>query len=303
MKQPTFGSAVADPLGPADISDYVFERFRDLIYREAGISLTEAKKMLLVGRLAGRLRELGITSFARYYDVVADPAATDERARMLDRICTNETHFFRDPRQWEFLEQQFFPRVDARAADGGSRRVRAWSAACSTGEEPYSLAMTLLSHFPPEAGWQIDILATDLSTKVLRMARAGLWPIDKAADIPLAHRKAFMLRGTGSQSGKMKAGPEIRSVITFERLNLNHTVYPIRGPFDLIFCRNVLIYFDHPSKSSVVERLLRHLAPGGCLFMGYAETTTGISDGLVSVGPNVYGRADDVWGNRGSRTL
>ena len=302
MIEPRLGSAVADPLGPAEITDAVFERFRDLIYREAGISLTEAKKTLLVGRLAGRLRELGIGSFENYYRLVADPAATDERARMLDRICTNETHFFRDPRQWEFLEQQFYPRLEAQAADGGPRHVRAWSSACSTGEEPYSLAMTLLSRFPPETGWQIDILATDLSTKVLNLARAGLWSIDKATDIPLNHRKAFMLRGTGGQQGKMKAGPEIRSVIRFQRLNLNDPMYPLKGVFDLIFCRNVLIYFDLPSKSLVIDRLLHHLAPGGCLFMGYAETTTGISDRLVSVGPNVYGRADEVRGDRDQKT-
>jgi chemotaxis protein methyltransferase CheR len=172
--------------------------------------------------------------------------------------------------------------------------VRAWSAACSTGEEPYSLAMTLLSRFPPGSGWQIEILATDLSTKVLKQARAGLWSIDKAGDIPLTYRKEFMLRGTGSYSGKMKAGPEVRSVITFERVNLNDPAYAVKGTFDLIFCRNVLIYFDLPSKSLVIDRLLHHLSPGGCLFMGYAETTTGISDQLVSVGPNVYGRSEDV---------
>jgi chemotaxis protein methyltransferase CheR len=299
MSEVRFGSAVADPLGPADISDMVFGRFRDLIYREAGISLTDGKKTLLVGRLAGRLRELGVESFESYYELVADPTASDERARMLDRICTNETHFFRDPRQWEFLDQQFFPRLEERVAESGTRRIHAWSAACSTGEEPYSLAMTLLSRFPPATGWQVEILATDLSTKVLSQARAGLWSIDKAEDIPLSYRKEFMLRGTGGQSGKMKAGPELRSVIKFDRLNLNTAAYGVNGPFDLIFCRNVLIYFDLPSKSLVIDRLLHHLAPGGCLFMGYAETTTGISDGLTSVGPNVYGRADEDWGNRG----
>jgi chemotaxis protein methyltransferase CheR len=170
--------------------------------------------------------------------------------------------------------------------------VRAWSAACSTGEEPYSLAMSLLARFPPETGWQVEVAATDLSTKVLRAAQAALWPIEKADDIPMRHRKAFMLKGTGTQAGKMKAGPEIRNLVSFDRLNLNDDIYPVHGPFDFIFCRNVLIYFDLPSKTRVVTRLLDHLAPGGYLFLGFAETATGINDQLVSVGPNVYARAE-----------
>jgi len=274
------------------VDDAVFARFRDLIYREAGIALTDMKKALLVGRLAGRLRELGLPSLESYYAIVSAPAATDERKRMLDRICTNETQFFRDGRQFQYLDERVFPALEARADAGHPRRVRAWSAACSTGEEPYSLAMALLARFPPEAGWQVEVAATDLSTKVLRAAQAALWPIEKADDIPVRHRKAFMLKGTGSQAGKMKAGPEIRSVVTFDRLNLNDDIYPVHGPFDFIFCRNVLIYFDLPSKTRVVARLLDHLAPGGCLFLGFAETATGINDQLASVGPNVYARAE-----------
>lgn len=281
-----------------EISDELFARFRDLIYREAGIALTDGKKSLLVSRLAGRLRELGLPSFAEYYQLVEDPASTDERGRLLDRICTNETHFFRDPRQFQFLNDVAFPRVEEAARRTGSKRVRAWSAACSTGEEPYSIAMAMLHRFPKSAGWQVEVVASDLSNKVLAAARAGLWSIDKATDIPLHYRKAFMLRGTGSQTGKMKAGPEIRDVVSFTRLNLNDPVYPVSGVFDLIFCRNVLIYFDRDSKVRVVDRLMSHLAPGGCLFLGYAETTSTITDRLESVGPNVYGRVSDATGQQ-----
>jgi chemotaxis protein methyltransferase CheR len=186
-----------------------------------------------------------------------------------------------------------FPRLEAEAARTGTKRVRAWSAACSTGEEPYSLAMALLHRFPTSAGWQVEVVATDLSNKVLAAARAALWPIDKAEDIPLHYRKEFMLRGTGSQTGKMKAGPEIREVVSFTRMNLNEAVYSVSGTFDFIFCRNVLIYFDRESKTKVVERLMTHLAPDGCLFLGYAETTTTITDRLVSIGPNVYARVPE----------
>ena len=279
-----------------ELSDEVFAKFRELIYREAGIALTDGKKSLVISRLAGRLRELGVASFDEYFRLVNDPASIDERGRLLDRICTNETHFFRDPRQFLFLNDHAFPRMEAEAARTGSKRVRAWSAACSTGEEPYSIAMAMRHRFPRSAGWQVEIVASELSNKVLAAARAGLWPIDKSGDIPLHYRKEFMLRGTGSQTGKMKAGPEIRDVVSFTRLNLNDPVYPVSGVFDLIFCRNVLIYFDRESKAKVVDRLLSHLAPDGNLFLGYAETTPTLTDRLESVGPNVYARVQDASG-------
>ena len=288
--------AITDVTLQWEISDALFDKYRDLIHREAGIALTEGKQSLLVSRLAGRLRELGVASFEDYFRLVEDPASTEERGRLLDRICTNETHFFRDPRQFLFLNDTLFPRLEAEAARSGTRRIRAWSAACSTGEEPYSIAMAMLHRFPPSSGWQVEIVASDLSNKVLAAARAGLWPIDKAGDIPLHYRKAFMLRGTGSQTGKMKVGPEIRDVVSFTRMNLNDPAYSVSGVFDFIFCRNVLIYFDRESKANVVDRLMSHLAPEGCLFLGYAETTTTLTDRLESVGPNVYARVQDASG-------
>ena len=291
---PSRAASVVDSPLQWEVSDELFAKYRDLIYRESGIALTDQKKSLLVSRVAGRLRELNLGSFAEYFRLVEDPAASEERGRLLDRICTNETHFFRDPRQFLFLSDHVFPRLEAEAAHTGKKKVRAWSAACSTGEEPYSLAMSLLHRFPRSGGWEVEVMASDLSNKVLAAARAALWPIDKANDIPLHYRKEFMLRGTGSQAGKMKAGPEIREAVTFTRMNLNDPVYSVTGTFDFIFCRNVLIYFDRESKSKVVERLLTHLAPDGCLFLGYAETTTTITDRLASVGPNVYARVPDA---------
>ncbi len=275
------------------ISAKEFAQFQGLIHREAGIYLSEVKQALVVGRLSRRLRELQLGSFGAYYRMVE--ADEEERVRMLDCICTNETHFFREPRQFEFLEQQVFPEWAARAASGlMPRRIRVWSAACSTGEEPYSLAMTLLARFPPSSGWNLEILASDLSTRALDRAKAGLWRIDRASEIPQAFLRAFMLRGTGAQEGVMKAGPEIRSLIRFERVNLNQTRYPVRGPFDLVFCRNVLIYFDLASKARVVDRLLNQLAPDGYLFLGHAESLTGLTARVRSVGPTVYVQAQQV---------
>ncbi len=274
------------------ITEREFTLFQALIYREAGIFLGPAKKALLMGRLTRRLRELGLNSFGAYYHRVVEgdrAGIAEEKVCLLDCICTNETHFFREPRQFEFLEQQVFPEWKARAASGlRARRIRVWSAACSTGEEPCSLAMTLLAQFPPVTGWEIEILATDLSTRALERARAAIWPLEKAREIPPRYLKSFMLRGTRSQEGKVKAGPEIRSIVRFERLNLNEEVYPVVGLFDLIFCRNVLIYFNAESKARAIHRLLNHLAPTGHLFLGHAESLNGLTDRVQSAIPTVY---------------
>ncbi len=291
MRSPTHITGVAPDATAAgalrSVSDAEFARFQALVQEEAGIWLSPAKRALLAGRLAKRLRELGLAAFGDYYDlVVADEA---ERIRMLDRISTNETHFFREPRHFELLTERVYPAWRAEADAGRrSRRIRAWSAACSSGEEPYTLAMTLLAAFPPGGGWEVEILASDISTRVLQRASEAVWPIAKSKEIPPAYLKAFMLRGTGSQEGRMKAGPEIRSLVRFVRLNLNDEAYPAVGQFDLLFCRNVLIYFNAATKARVVERLLGHLAPSGYLFLGHAECLSGMTDRLRTVVPTVY---------------
>ena len=219
------------------------------------------------------------------------PPPTDERGRLLDRICTNETHFFRDPRQFLFLNDTVFPRLEAEAARTGKRRVRAWSAACSTGEEPYSLAMAMLHRFPPSSGWQVEIVATDLSNKVLAAARAGLWPIEKAGDIPLHYRKAFMLRGTGSQAGKMKAGPEIRDVVSFTRLNLNDPVYPVNGVvrFHLLPQRADLLRSRVQGEGRRSPDRATWRRTGACS-SATPKPRPRSPTGSTSVGPNVYAR-------------
>jgi chemotaxis protein methyltransferase CheR len=262
-----------------------FKLFQELVYRQAGIFLSETKRSLLVGRLSRRLRELGIDSFGEYYRYVTEDAA--ESVRMLDCISTNETQFFREGRQFDFIEGHVVPELRASIPAHG-RLIRVWSAGCATGEEPYSLAMVLLTHFPPDSGWQVEILASDLSTRALARAREGVWPIDKAREIPQPLLKRFMLRGTGSQDGKMKAGPEIRAVVRFERINLNDASYAVRGTFDLVFCRNVLIYFDTQSKLRVIRSLLPRISDRGYLFLGHAESLLGIDQAVRRVGPTVY---------------
>lgn len=275
--------------GAPPLSDREFRLFQGLIHREAGIYLSDAKRALLIGRLSRRMRELGMPTFEAYYRHVVEGPDQHERARMINAICTHETSFFREPRQFELLEQTVLPGLVA-AAEAGERprRVRAWSAACSSGEEPFSIAMSLQAHLP--APWDIEILATDLSTSVLERARAATWSKERAATIPPSYLKRFMLRGRDGTPhvGKMKAGPELRSAIRFQQLNLNDPSYAVGGPFDLIFCRNVLIYFNGESKAQVIERLLQHLAPTGLLFLGHAESPNGLTNRLRPVMPTVY---------------
>ena len=271
--------------GPFRITDDEFRGFQALVQAETGIQLPDSKRALLVGRLARRLRELGLASFGDYYRLVTDRRDPSERTRMIDRLCTNETSFFREPKHFEFLEREVLAKWAAETPVGG-RRVRAWSAACATGEEPFSLAMTLLAHLP---GWEIEVVASDLSTRALDEARAAVWSIEQSAEIPERYLKAFMMRGVGARRGEMMAAPELREVVRFAHVNLHAARYAVEGVFDLIFCRNVLIYFSNPGRAEVVGRLVRHLGPEGLLFLGHAETLNGITDELRSVGPTVYG--------------
>ncbi len=270
-----------------DLAAEEFSLFQALVLRESGIHLGAKNRAMLVSRLWRRLRALELNSFSSYYRrVKADP---QELVLMLDCICTNETHFFREPAAFECLRGRVFPEWMALAEANKRRRtLRVWSAACSTGEEPYSLAMTLLSEFPPSSGWNIEVLGTDLSTKVLARASAGIWPAERISDVPVDYQRKFLLRGFGPEKGKIKAANELRHIVRFQRMNLTQVPYPVNGPFDLIFCRNVLIYFEWETKIKVVDRLGKFLTPDGYLFLGHAESLHGVADKLHSVAPKVF---------------
>jgi chemotaxis protein methyltransferase CheR len=269
----------------AALDEHDFRRFQTIIYRTAGIHLSNNKRVMLAARISRRLRALKIARWGEYLDRVE--ASGDEMAEMLDCITTNETRFFREQKQFEFLERVLIPRWKA-DADAGirARMVRVWSAGCSTGEEPYSIAMLLLGSLT--AQWDVSIVASDLSSRALDVAMNGIWSIDRASVIPEPFLKRFMLRGRGSQQGKMKAGQEIRSVITFLRMNLNDDEYPVGSGFDLILCRNVLIYFDTASRRRVIDRLIDRLSPAAVLFIGHAETLHGVTSRMRAVAPTIY---------------
>lgn len=264
-----------------------FRRFQALIRHRAGIDLAEHKKALLIARLTKRLRALGLTSFRQYYDFVTAAGNERETIRMIEAVCTHETSFFREGQHFDYLENELYPGWRSPAHER-RWRIRAWSAGCSTGEEPFSLAMSLAWHFPAEAGWSVEVLASDLSTSALARAREAVWSSGRCAAIPERYLKRFMLKGVRTQAGRVKAGPEIRRLVRFERHNLNADAFPLTRPFDLVFCRNVLMYFDPATQRRVIERLAASLAPGGRLFLGQAEGLLGMVHPLSKVGPAIY---------------
>ncbi|QSQ20908.1 protein-glutamate O-methyltransferase CheR [Pyxidicoccus parkwayensis] len=271
-------------LGPRELA-----LFQALVEKEAGIHLSAAKDALVANRLSRRLRELGLSSFKAYYAYVTERGHEAEKVRMLDSLCTHETSFFREPQHFDLLRERILPDWAAQGAKGmRPRTLRVWSAACSTGEEPYSLAMCLLEALPPGAGWSVEVLATDLSTWALERTQQGLWDLERSRTIPQPLLKAFMLKGVRSQEGLMKAGPELRAVMRFARVNLNSEGEWPAGPFDIIFCRNVLIYFGAEARKRVIDGMLRRLSPSGYFFLGHAESLIGINADVSSVSANVY---------------
>jgi chemotaxis protein methyltransferase CheR len=275
-----------------EMSDTEYRRFAEYVHDSSGISLNDSKRALVARRLHGRMRELGIESLADYTDFVRSDVSGAETVKLLDLIATNETHFFRERPHWDFLARDVLPRwVEEAAAGTREKRIRAWSAACSSGQEPYSLAMQLLEFMPPADGWVHEIHATDISTHVLDKARRAEWPIDKAPEIPSEYLQRYMLRGVGAHVGVMRAGREVRELVKFSRLNLHDQTYAVPGQFDLIFCRNVLIYFTPEGRAEVIERLTSRLSPGGLLFVGHAESLHAHRERLRPVLPTVYARA------------
>lgn len=280
------------------LRDREFELLTSFIRSESGISLSSAKKALVEGRLKRRLQNLGLQSYYDYYLLLGRDDGS-ERQQMLNLITTNETSFFREPAHFELIEKTLVPKWKRAAEDGRiDRHIRVWSAGCSTGEEPYSIAMCLHRALPEIEGWTFDIVASDISTKALEHAVRGIYPIDRASSIPVSHRDRFVLRGRGSQSGMIKIRRDLRDRIRFGRFNLNRRRYAFSESFDLILCRNVLIYFGRDERMAVVNRFLDLLVDDGVLMLGHAESLQGESDRVRCVFPTVYsltgGRSKDA---------
>jgi chemotaxis protein methyltransferase CheR len=278
----TAHAAVALPPGAfvdAELSEAQFGEISRTVYDVAGIRLRPGKEGLVRSRLARRLRALGAGSYGEYLARVRADATGRELAEMVDALTTNKTSFFREPAHFDYLRERVLPALPAREP------LRMWSAGCSTGEEPYSLAMVLRESLPDLARRDVRLLATDISSRVLAPARAGRYADAAVADVPPELLRRHFLRAGGA----WEVAPAVRSLVTFARLNLM-AVWPMRGPFEAIFCRNVMIYFDKPTQQELVARFHALLAPGGHLFVGHAESLSGIAHGFSYVQPAVYRR-------------
>lgn len=259
------------------ITDKEFGRIQAFVYEQAGISLPPTKKSMVANRLSRRLRHHGLGSLGDYLEFCSGPDAGGEQQMMLDLLTTNETSFFREPAHFDFLAQQVLPQLPGKA--------RIWSAACSTGQEPYTLGMVMDETLGPD-GW--EILATDISTRVLEQARQGRYPVEQAERIPQPYRHAYCLKGVRSQDGFMLMKRGLRERVRFEHFNLNGDWGDFRERFHAILLRNVMIYFDPQTKRRLVERLAAHLEPGGYLIIGHSETLNGVSERFQLVRPSIY---------------
>ncbi len=266
-------------MSDARITDQEFALFQRLIYKLAGISLNDTKKDLLVGRLGKRLRHFQLPSFASYYRMLSTGAHPDEVQVMVDLLTTNETYFFREPNHFDFLRNEIVPRCNNRSP------LRVWSAASSSGEEAYSIAM-LLAETLGGAPW--EIVGSDICTRVLARAVTGHYGLARTEGIPPDYMRKYCLKGVRSQAGTFLIAPELRQRTRFLQINLMLPVDTAIGEFDVIFLRNVMIYFDPPTKARVVHNLLPRLKPGGHLIIGHSETLNGISDRLITVRPTIY---------------
>ncbi|MGZ5054033.1 MAG: CheR family methyltransferase [Methylobacter sp.] len=255
-----------------------FTQFRDLIHRIAGISMSPAKKTLVASRLAKRLKHHGLANYGEYFQMITSANGQTELQMAVDLLTTNETHFFREPKHFDFLRQCIL------STRKPGKPLRIWSAACSSGEEPYSIAM-LLDEVLGCAPW--EIVASDLSTRVLEKARTGLYPLERVPEIPRHYLLNYCLKGTGSQEGTLLIERKLRERVQFMHYNLTEAP-PKLGEFDVIFLRNVMIYFDQDTKRQVVSSLLSLLRPGGYFLVGHSETLNGISQDVRLVQPAVY---------------
>jgi chemotaxis protein methyltransferase CheR len=265
------------------VGDEVFGRIQRFLHQRAGISLAPNKKSMVANRLARRVRHHGLPDLHAYVAFATGPEGGDELRVMLDLLTTNETSFFREPAHFDFLRQHILPHAPK------GRPFRVWSAASSSGEEPYTLGM-VLDEALGAGRW--EVLGTDISTRVLEVARSGRYPIEHAQRIPRHYLHAYALRGVRSQEGFMQVSPRLRAATRFEHFNLNGDWGDFSERFDVIFLRNVMIYFDPPTKRRLVLRMLDHLQPGGHLIIGHSETLNGITDRLQVVRPSIYRLTD-----------
>jgi chemotaxis protein methyltransferase CheR len=264
-----------------------FARLADLIHSYSGIKMPANKRTMLEGRLRRRVRALNMTGLNDYCGYLFDDEGMEsEIVHLIDSVTTNKTEFFREPAHFHFLQTDALPTL----ARAGRRSIKAWSAACSMGAEPYTLAMVLEEFCASNRRQDYSILCTDLCTQVLAQAVAGVFPEAMIEPVELELRRRYVMRAKDAGRGVVRIAPELRARLAFARLNLMDEAYPVPDDMDLIFCRNILIYFDKPTQSKVLSQLCSHLRPGGYLFLGHSESIVGIDLPVVQIANTVFQR-------------
>jgi chemotaxis protein methyltransferase CheR len=277
-----------ETLGNAD-----FARLRKLIYEQSGISLNEDKKTMLELRIKRRVRGLNLNSFAEYCEYLfGTHGQKNEIVHLLDVVSTNKTDFFREPEHFDFLVEKAIPELMTR--NPSQRPLLAWSAGCSTGEEPYTLAMVMNEWSAAHSGFRFSVLATDISTTVLTKAAKGIFATDVVNPVPAGLRRKYFMRSRDRDSQLLRVVPELRRMVEFRRLNFMDTNFDLSEKFDIIFCRNVIIYFDRPTQEKIMQKLAHQLLPGGYAFVGHSETLHDMNLPLVPLAPALYRKPEDA---------
>lgn len=269
-----------------EISDSNFRRFSKLIHESCGINLHEGKKELVRARLGKRMREIGCNSFNKYFRIIDDDPTGEELVKLLDAISTNMTSFFREENHFQFMKEKLFPTYEKNKSES----LRFWSAGCSSGEEPYSLAIWLRDNLSENVSQNLKIIATDISTKVLSLATRGVYSDKTIEKIPKYQLRKYFQQGVNSQKGFYRVKEEIKDLVEFQRLNLT-APFNFGFRFNVILCRNVMIYFNKESRETLIDRAYDCLRDGGYLMVGHAESLTGIKHKLKYIQPSVYQKA------------
>ncbi len=268
------------------LTDAEFKKLTNIVRELTGIVLGDHKREMVYGRLARRLRELGMQSFAQYCSLLDSQESETETGFLVNAITTNLTKFYRESHHFDFLTDHLKAICDDPSRRTGDKSVLIWSAGCSSGEEPYSIASTILSKVPTMAQWQVKILATDLDTNMLATGQAGIYSKNSLQDIPSDYARVFQ-ENTKVENDRIHVRERAKDLVHFKQLNLLHP-WPMKKKYDVIFCRNVLIYFDGPTKEGLVKRYADMLVPGGMLFLGHSESLQNKIDKLTLIGRTAY---------------
>ena len=274
------------PFSKSSLSAEEFAKFSAFVYDKVGIKLPPVKKTMVEARLQKRLRFHGLETHTQYLDYLYSPQGLkEELGSLIDAVTTNTTDFFREPKHFEYLSRTFLPRWTA--GKPASRRLRVWSAGCSTGMEPYTLAMVLSEYAAVNPGFGFSILATDISMDALRTGARGVYPEDRVEPVPQNLKKKYLLRSKDRTKQLVRIAPEVRRLVEFRQLNFMEEFH-FSQPMDVIFCRNVVIYFDKPTQERLFTKFCRQLVPAGHLFIGHSESLAGMNLPLSQVVPTVY---------------